>query len=263
VTGRSLRVLALAALLMGAVGWGLLVFGLLGDALADDASRPLASVGAFYVLTLISFAAFPGSRRNDLSVALIAAGLLTALARQAADGHRHLYEAAWAVIGVAAVHAPSHLEALRKSMREAPAAPAFRSRAKERRAGARTPLELPVPLFAAWGLGLAIVVFTLGPQSWRPHLAGAQTERFAAYFLTALAFAIAYPKRRRMIALAAVAAALILELAQYAAPGRDPGLPDAIAKAIGGLAGVSLAGVLSLTGKRGMLPRLPTPKRAV
>jgi len=250
VTGRSVKTAARAGLLMGAIGWGLVVFGLLGDSAVDAASPPVATIAAFYALTLVSFAAFPSSRRNDLCVALIAAGVLTALARQAVDGHRHLYEAAWAAIGVVAVHAPSHLEALRKLMRENPSAQAFAGRAKDRRAGAQSPLGVPLPLLAAWALGVAIVIFTLGPQAWRPHMADAATERFGAYFLAAFAFAVAYPKRRGMIALAAVSAAILLELAQYAAPGRDPGVADAIAKAIGGLAGVCTAAALSSVWKR-------------
>ena len=119
-----------------------------------------------------------------------------------------------------------------------------------------------MPLLAAWGLGLAIVIFTLGPQAWRPHLADAATERFGAYFLAGLAFAAAYPKRRGMIALAMVAAAVLLELAQFAAPGRDPGVPDAIAKAIGGLAGVCVATGLSLVWRQAKASRLSTDKQA-
>ena len=249
VTGQSLRLSALAGLVIAAAGWVLAVFGLLGDDVLDAVSGPLVTMAAFYGLTVLSFAALPSSRRNDLAAVLAVVGLLIPLARQAVDGHRHIYEAAWAAAGVVAVYLPSHLEAMRKTMRETPFAPAFQGPVKTRRAAAPSLLGLPAPLFAAWGLGLAIVIFTLGPQAWRPHLADAATERFGAYFVAAFAFAIAYPKRRGLIAGAAVVAAILLELAQYTAPGRDPGVPDAIAKAIGGLAGVSVAAALSLAWK--------------
>ena len=91
----------------------------------------------------------------------------------------------------------------------------------------------------AWSLAAFIVFATLGPQSLRPHLGPAQLERFGAYFVTTAAFVAAYPSRPRLIGMAGVAAAVLLELAQALAPGRDPGVPDAIAKALGALAGVA------------------------
>ncbi len=90
---------------------------------------------------------------------------------------------------------------------------------------------------AAWGLLGGIVLATLGPQSLRPHLGDAQLERFAAYFLTASAFVLAYPRRPLVIALASATIAVVLEFGQFFAPGRDPGIADAIAKAFGGIAG--------------------------
>ncbi|MFI4976347.1 MAG: hypothetical protein ACHP84_17575 [Caulobacterales bacterium] len=94
---------------------------------------------------------------------------------------------------------------------------------------------------AAWGLAAYIVFVTLGPQSLRPHLGPAQLERFAAYFVTAGAFVLAYPKRPLTIAVAGVLLAILLELGQLFVPGRDAGLPDAIAKALGALAGAAVA----------------------
>jgi len=93
---------------------------------------------------------------------------------------------------------------------------------------------------AAWGLLGGIVLATLGPQRLRPHLGDAQLERFGAYFLTASAFVLAYPRRPLVIAVASATIAVVLELGQFFAPGRDPGFPDAIAKALGGIAGALL-----------------------
>ncbi|MDR3507903.1 MAG: hypothetical protein P4L64_08420 [Caulobacteraceae bacterium] len=94
---------------------------------------------------------------------------------------------------------------------------------------------------AAWVLAAFVVFATLGPQGLRPHLGDAQTERFAAYFVTAAAFVIAYPRRAALVAPSAVAIAILLELGQRLAPGRDAGLHDAIAKAMGGVAGALAA----------------------
>jgi VanZ family protein len=105
----------------------------------------------------------------------------------------------------------------------------------------------------AWSLAAFVVFATLGPQSLRPHLPpefGAQAERFGAYFVTAAAFALAYPTRKLSIAGLVVFAAIILEIGQAFSPGRDPGVPDAIAKALGGL-----AGVIAVAGGERLLPR--------
>ncbi len=96
----------------------------------------------------------------------------------------------------------------------------------------------------AWILAATVVFVTLGPQGLRPHLADAQVERFGAYFVTAATFVVGYPRRPRLIALFAVCAAILLEIGQAFAPGRDPGVPDAIAKALGGLCGAAASMVL-------------------
>jgi VanZ family protein len=91
---------------------------------------------------------------------------------------------------------------------------------------------------------------TLAPQSWRPHLADAQVERFGAYFVVGLAFALAYPKRLRLVALGVVAGAVCLELLQLIAPGRDAGVRDALAKSLGGLSAVLAVGTVRATSRR-------------
>jgi VanZ family protein len=96
----------------------------------------------------------------------------------------------------------------------------------------------------AWVLAAALVVVTWGPQSIRPHVTDPQVERFAAYFLTAAVFVAAYPKRVMTIVVASAAFAVALELGQFLAPERDPGVPDAIAKSLGGVCGAMAAHLL-------------------
>ena len=99
----------------------------------------------------------------------------------------------------------------------------------------------PAWILIAWALVAFIVFATLGPQSLRPHLGDPELERFGAYFVTAVAFVLAYPRRPWTIALAAVVVAAFLELGQLFVPGRDAGLPDAVAKALGGVSGAAVA----------------------
>jgi VanZ family protein len=93
----------------------------------------------------------------------------------------------------------------------------------------------------AWSLALYLMFVTLGPQSVRPHVGPADAERFAAFFVTAAAFVVAYPRRPVLVAVGSVVFAIALELAQFLAPGRDPGVRDAIAKSVGGVCGTAIA----------------------
>jgi VanZ family protein len=79
-------------------------------------------------------------------------------------------------------------------------------------------------------------------MSLRPRLFPAQVERFGAYFALGALFGGAY---RRPVPTGIILSvlAIALELGQFLAPGRDPGLPDAIAKVAGAIAGVSAAEV--------------------
>jgi VanZ family protein len=107
-----------------------------------------------------------------------------------------------------------------------------------------------IALLAAWMLAAMVVVFTLGPVSDRPQFGHPQGERFGAFFALGLCWAAAYPRRPwRVLAGLAIAAAL-LEGAQGLIPGRDPRLPDAVAKIIGAAAAVAL-----VTGARALLRR--------
>lgn len=97
---------------------------------------------------------------------------------------------------------------------------------------------------AAWLLAGLILFWTWGPVDYRPGVGHPQLERFCAYFALAVALAAAYPARKRLIAVAVVAAAAVLEIGQDFIPGRDARAVDALAKMAGGVAGVLLASLI-------------------
>jgi VanZ family protein len=80
----------------------------------------------------------------------------------------------------------------------------------------------------------------LGPVSDRPQFGHPQGERFAAFFALGLCWAAAYPGRLWRVLGGLALAAVVLEAAQAFVPGRDPGVPDALAKVIGAAAAVAL-----------------------
>ncbi len=100
----------------------------------------------------------------------------------------------------------------------------------------------------AWSIAAAIILSTLSPISYRPHvpMLGADVERFAAFFVVTAAFMLAYPDRRHAIAWAMAAFAIGLELVQLIVPGRHGMAHDALIK----LLGVALAAVGSLLWRR-------------
>ena len=97
---------------------------------------------------------------------------------------------------------------------------------------------------AAWLLAGFIVVSSVSPISFRPHLDAFSPdfERFAAFFAVTVAFMLAYPARRGAIMALMVASAVVLEVAQNFVPGRHGMAVDAAIKLLGtGLAlGVTL-----------------------
>jgi VanZ family protein len=85
----------------------------------------------------------------------------------------------------------------------------------------------------------AIVVMTLGPLSARPRMPlSANVERFAAYLMLGLCFALAYPRRLYLLGITLVLAAGGLEAAQIFVPGRDGRLEDFLFKAAGVIVGL-------------------------
>jgi VanZ family protein len=98
----------------------------------------------------------------------------------------------------------------------------------------------------------AIVFATLCPIGLRPHLGGANEERFGAYFLLGVMAALAAPRRPAAAAIIVVLAAVGLEYAQQLAPSRHAHVADAAVKALGGIVGV-LSGQLAFPARRLLL----------
>ncbi|MBR0715526.1 VanZ family protein [Bradyrhizobium liaoningense] len=104
-----------------------------------------------------------------------------------------------------------------------------------------------IALMAA-GACLGLIVYaTLSPMAGRPvfishhePLLVAAIERLCAYGLLGVLVARALPDRLRLACVLVVGAAFLLELLQALQPDRDPYLPHALQKALGGLAGILL-----------------------
>jgi hypothetical protein len=93
---------------------------------------------------------------------------------------------------------------------------------------------------AAAALGVAGVAFvTLCPIWLRPHLAGANLERLAAFGVLGMLVSRAAGRRALVATAAVIILAFGLEAAQRFAPGRHAHLADAVVKAFGGVSGVA------------------------
>ena len=102
-----------------------------------------------------------------------------------------------------------------------------------------------VAIILAWLVLFGLAAATLVPLEWRPHSGlSPQVERFFAFAAAGLCLILAYPRRPFLIVLALVATAFGLEVAQSLAIDRHPGLPDLIAKLMGGATGVGLGWAL-------------------
>jgi VanZ family protein len=97
----------------------------------------------------------------------------------------------------------------------------------------------------AWLLATAVTFATLGPPSYRPHSTlGQDGEHALAFILVGVAFGLAYPRQRPMVAGTAVVAIGLLELLQLWAPGRHARLEDFLVDALAAGAGFVIATVL-------------------
>ncbi len=98
----------------------------------------------------------------------------------------------------------------------------------------------------AWLLAAAITFATLGPAAYRPHADITHDgEHALAFVLVGLAFAIAYPRQRRIAAGISVIANGILELLQLLVPGRHARLEDFVVDALATLAGFAIVSVIA------------------
>jgi hypothetical protein len=103
--------------------------------------------------------------------------------------------------------------------------------------------RLAKPSTAAVGLALlgvaAIGFVTLCPIGLRPHLAGADVERFGAYLALGALLSRAAGRQALGATVLVMALAFGLEASQRFAPGRHAHMADAIVKAFGGVTGVA------------------------
>ena len=101
---------------------------------------------------------------------------------------------------------------------------------------------------AAWILAFAIVVLSIVPPGLRPETGVPhRLEHFAIFFATGVAFVCGYGQRALEVAIALVAFAGLIEIAQIYIPGRHARLSDFIVDAAALCVGITLA---SLAGAR-------------
>jgi len=95
---------------------------------------------------------------------------------------------------------------------------------------------------SAWCLAAFIVYSTLSPIGLRPESgAPPDIERFGAFFVLSLTFALGYPRSRQRVAMALMLAAVLLELAQGLSPSRHGRPADAAFKVLGAGSGAFAA----------------------
>ena len=94
----------------------------------------------------------------------------------------------------------------------------------------------------AWLLAAAVAFATLGPPGYRPNSdLGQNGEHALAFALIGLAFGLAYPRRRLLTAMIAVAMIGLIEILQFWAPGRHARWSDFIVDALAACAGLAVA----------------------
>ena len=94
---------------------------------------------------------------------------------------------------------------------------------------------------AAWATLAFIAFATLSPLGSRPEIGDANLERFAAFALTGLLMAFAYPRHLSSVAIFVVGVAIVLEGLQLVTPDRHARFADTVVKAAGGTTGVVVA----------------------
>jgi VanZ family protein len=122
--------------------------------------------------------------------------------------------------------------------------------AVEFRTGASA-MIVKIARIAAWLLIAAIVVMTLGPPTVRPVSGfNRSLEHVAAFALLGLAFGLAYPSRRLLLAVIGIAAAALMETLQQMVPGRHAYFSDFVINAGGACAGLVVAVVFDWLRRR-------------
>lgn len=97
----------------------------------------------------------------------------------------------------------------------------------------------------AWFIFIAIVFLTLSPPTLRPITpVPHKIEHFAAFFSNAIMFGLAYPRRKSVLSVGAVAFCAAIEISQLFVLGRHARLSDFIIDTIAALAGVFASSVV-------------------
>ena len=112
-------------------------------------------------------------------------------------------------------------------------------------------MVVKIARIAAWVLIVALVVMTLGPPTVRPVTGfNRSLEHVAAFALLGLAFGLAYPDRRLLLAVIGVAVAALMETLQQMVPGRHAYFNDFVINAAGACAGLVAAVLFDWFGRR-------------
>ena len=97
----------------------------------------------------------------------------------------------------------------------------------------------------AWLLAGAVALAALGPARYRPRLwITHYGEHALAFILVGLAFALAYPRQRLLVAVMLIVLTGLLELVQLLIPGRHARLNDWLVDVLAALIGVALVAMI-------------------
>jgi VanZ family protein len=109
-------------------------------------------------------------------------------------------------------------------------------------------MAVKIARIAAWIFAFAIVVLSIVPPGLRPQTnMPSHLEHFAIFFATGVAFLCGYGQRTLEVAIALVAFAGLIEIAQIYVPGRHARLSDFLVDSAALCVGIVLA---SLVGAR-------------
>ncbi|MBB3658438.1 hypothetical protein FHX15_003685 [Rhizobium sp. BK650] len=98
----------------------------------------------------------------------------------------------------------------------------------------------------AWFLLAFILFITVSPIELRPHtIETPDFDRAAAYLAAGLAFALAYPRQWKSVAVLLIVGAFAIEYLQYLSPTRHARLHDAGVKAAGAAVGLVIGWVFN------------------
>jgi VanZ family protein len=98
---------------------------------------------------------------------------------------------------------------------------------------------------AAWALIILICVLSLVPPVQRPTTVSHGLEHLGIFFMTGVAFGLGYRRRHFAQAMALIAFAGAIEIAQFLSPGRHPRLSDFLIDAIGACSGIVVASIVN------------------